>query len=221
MGRAAISLARVSHAPAPFIVDVDARWARKFSEGSFAAGRYLEHIVEQVISVAEIQPIDVIFTTPVILAALADRMDPRQRQRIRGVHYGGTALAPADLARFQAELFPNAVHLSGYGNTLFGCCLELTAAPGRRLEYFPHGNRLVLGVMDPRQNIPQNDRSIEKGRLVFSRLDDCCLIVNFAERDIVQLVNPPPGAPTSFASIGVANPRPAKLDGRPVADSLY
>jgi hypothetical protein len=75
-------------------------------------------------------------------------MRPEQRERIVGVHYGGMAIEPSEMLSFLTDWFPNAVHLSGYGNTLFGCCLELGVSAGRELSYFPHGDRLVLGVLD-------------------------------------------------------------------------
>lgn len=221
IGRAAESLARASGAAVPFTVDFDTRWAKKLTAGSFAARRYVEHVVARAIDIIQVHPIDVIFTTPVILTVLAKRMSTGQRRRIRGIHYGGMALDPIDLARFQGELFTNAVHLSGYGNTLFGCCLELTVQPRRRLEYFPHGDRLVMGVMDQQEGIPRYDRSIDDGCLVFSRLDKCCLILNFAERDHVRLVSAPSDAPVTFASIGVANPSPMDAHGHEAIVSLY
>ena len=52
-------------------------------------------------------------------------MSREQYLRILGVHYGGVALTPGLYDGFRNEMFPNAVHLSGYGNSLFGMCPEL------------------------------------------------------------------------------------------------
>src|SRR5690242_18936926 len=98
--------------------------------------RYLSHIVDQAMGVVRSQNIGVIFTTPAVLGGLAAAMSPEQKRRIRGVHYGGMEVTAAALEGFQAEHFSGAVLLSGYGNTLFGCCLELDVAIGRTPEYF-------------------------------------------------------------------------------------
>jgi len=215
IGRAADAIARRLGSSTPFMVDFDPRWARKLAAGSFAAERYQQHVVDQALAVIQSQEIGVLFTTPIVLRALANGMTDEQRKRIRGVHYGGIELSPEQLARFQCEDFPNAVHLSGYGNTLFGCCLELSAASGRALRYYPYGDRLVLGAI--RENDPSAgglaqayDSPSSEGRLVFARLDRSLLLLNVLERDRVRLVAPPPGAPRGFSLRGVESPTPLR-----------
>ena len=57
-------------------------------------------------------------------------MNVDQRKQIeRGIHYGGVAIGQEQLQRFKNELFPNAVHIAGYGNALFGLCMEVEASP--------------------------------------------------------------------------------------------
>lgn len=226
IGRAADAIARRCGSSAPFMVDFDPRWARKLPSGSFAAQRYLRHVLEQAVSVLRTQPIDVLFTTPPILHALAQEMSPGQRERIRGVHYGGMALEPEDLRRSQREDFPNAVHLSGYGNTLFGCCLELDATPGRTLRYYPYGDRLLFGVVAAERSIDASSASVRRdpgasGRLVFSRLDRTVLLINVLERDHVRLVPPPSDAPRGFRLVGVESPAPAPASAQRTAIGLY
>ena len=225
IGRAADALARRFAAPSPFMVDFDARWVRKLPAGSFGAERYLAHIVEQALAVIDDHPITVIFSTPVVLARLAGEMTRSQRERIAGVHYGGVALDAALLERFQSEHFPRAIHLSGYGNTLFGCCLELSAAPGRALRYFPHGHRLLLGVADgdaggeaPKISYGEIGTA---GRVVFTRLDTTMLLVNVRERDQGRLVAPPACAPKAFTAAGLESPRPINETKAPVGPVLY
>jgi hypothetical protein len=226
IGRAADAIARRSGSAPPFMVDFDSRWAKKLPSGSFAADRYLRHVVEQAVSVLRTQPIDVIFTTPPILNALARELTPGQRERIRGVHYGGMALEPEALQRSQVEDFPNAVHLSGYGNTLFGCCLELDANAGRALRYYPYGDRLLFGVA-PAEASPGSGSATAygapgaSGRLVFSRLDRTVLMVNVLERDEVRLVPPPGDAPRGFHLTGVESPAPVAAAGPGAAIGLY
>jgi len=223
IGRAAQSIARATGAMDPFTVDFDSRWARKLPETSFAARRYLEHVLDQAMSVLETQPITHLFATPPVVAGLADRLTVAQRDRIRGVHYGGLCLSPDLLRRFQRELFPNAVHLSGYGNTLFGCCLELDASAGRELRYYPHGSRLLFGTCrdasDP-GTVDYGSTNI-RGRCVFSRLDRTMLIINMLERDLIELAPPPSHAPADFRANGVVAPAPLPDEARPLAAGLY
>lgn len=208
IGRAACSLARALGAMEPFTVDFDSRWARKLPSGSFAAERYLVHVIDQAMAVIETQPITHLFTTPPVLAALSSRMIQQQRDRIVGVHYGGMSISRETLKSFQRDVFPAAIHLSGYGNTLFGCCLELNVAEGRELTYFPHGRRLVFGVLPDSTNDPAllQYEPGARGRCVFSRLDSTMLLVNFVERDLIELTAP--SVVNGFHNVGIRNPHP-------------
>lgn len=217
IARAADAIARETGSMTPFCVDFDVRWARKMPAGSFGNQRYLEHILDQAMDVIGAQPIDTLFSTPIVIRALGGSMSDEQRERIRGVHYGGMAISSEEMHCLQVERFPRAVHLSGYGNTLFGCCLELDVAPGRALRYFPHGDRILFGV------VPEGEASAEgsiryggvgsAGRLVFSRLDRTMFLANVLERDRVRLVGVPSDAPAEFGLAGVASPEPI-VEGR-------
>lgn len=217
IGRAAADIARETGSPPPFCVDFDPRWARKLGEGSFAQRRYLEHIVEQSLDVISTQDIGVMFTTPRVLTNLAPRMSEKQRRRVRGVHYGGMRLDPAELETLQTTWLPGAVHLAGYGNTLFGCCLELDASPGRVPTYFPFGDRLLLSVVDGPGAANHESR---RGRVCFTRLDETMLLVNFIERDEAGLTASPSGAPTGFHHAGLRDVGPA-ADAPSVAAGIY
>ena len=203
----------------PFSVDFDPRWAKRLADGSFARDRYLNHVIEQAMAVITTQNIGVLFTTPPVLAAMAAAMTPLQRQRIAGIHYGGLPVTPQQMARFQTEWFPRAVHLSGYGNTLLGCCLELNVAPGRQLDYFPMGDRLLLEVVDDAgRAMPAGST----GQVRVTRLDESMLIVRMRERDFGELILPPAGAPAEFHLPGIRNPGPPpSVALRPVATGLY
>ncbi|MFQ5502562.1 MAG: hypothetical protein ACE5EQ_09720 [Phycisphaerae bacterium] len=220
IARAAEALARRTGSATPFCVDFDATWAKKLISGSFAETRYLQHIVEQAMDIIRMHPIDTLFSTPVVIKSLGEALNEEQRSRLRGVHYGGLAIDAKEMYRLQTERFPNAVHLSGYGNTLFGCCLELDVSPGRELRYFPHGLRTLFGVLSEGQpqtvSKPDYCTAGVSGRLVFTRLDPAIFLANMLERDRVRLINPPSDAPAAFRSIGVASPEPLDLrNGRP------
>lgn len=194
IGQAASACAAALGSPQPFSVDFDPRWFRKLLPDSVGRERYVEHILEQADGVIRREPVSVIFTTPALLGRLAERMDASQRSRIRGVHYGGMRVEPSVLQAAQVEWFPEAVHLAGYGNSLFGVCMEFGGPAARKLTYFPFGPRHRVRVADD-------------GRVWMSRLDPTMLIANLCERD----VGLPCGAtesPLPGFGPGVEDPRP-------------
>lgn len=219
IGKVARHLAAALGSGEPFSVDFDPRWARRLAEGSFARQRYLGHVIEQAMAVLTTQDVGVLFSTPPVLEALAAALTPKQRERIRGVHHGGLAIAPERMERFQTELFPAAVHLSGYGNTLLGCCLELNSALGRQLDYFPWGNRLVFETVDEDgSSVPPGGL----GQVRVTRLDESMLIVRLRERDFAELLPPPGGLEGSeFRLPGLRNPGPRAADAPAVSAGLY
>jgi hypothetical protein len=123
-----------------------------------------------------------------------------------------------NLERFQREVFPEAVHLSGYGNTLFGCTLELSTRPGRVPTYFPYGSGLLLEAVDSQGgSVPLGDEGVVR----FTRLDESVLIVRMRERDAAALVAPPPDAPAGFVHPGVSNPHSPVTLAPSQAKGLY
>ena len=202
----------------PFSVDFDPRWVKKLPEESVARQRYLDHVIAQSMAVIQTQPISVLFTTPPVLEALSRVMTDAQRKRIQGVHYGGMAISLQQMHRFQTELFPRAIHLSGYGNTLMGCCLELSTQPSRSLDYFPLGTRLLLEVIDEDGSLA---RAGTTGRVRLTRLDESMLIIRLLERDYAIAVSPPADAPCEFTMPGLRNPGPRQADAPKLATGLY
>ena len=220
IGKVVRHLAAAFGSPEPFSVDFDPRWVKKLPEDSFARQRYLGHVVEQAMAVIDAQEIGVLFTTPPVLTALAGLMTATQRERIAAVHYGGLAIAPEQMRGFQIETFPRAVHLSGYGNTLFGCCMELSTAAGREIDYFPFGQRLILDVDAASPEEGGTARAAE-GAVAFTRLDETFLIIHMRERDVATRVPPPAGAPPEFVLPGLRNPRPPPSVSGRIAVGLY
>jgi len=218
IGKVVKRLASALGSADPFAVDFDPRWTKKLADGSVARQRYTQHVIDQAMRIIEAQPIGVLFTTPAVLTGLASVMNPAQREAIRGVHYGGMAISPRDMQRFQEELFPNAVHLSGYGNTLFGCCMELNIITGRELIYYPFGERLIFETMNEQSEAASAGQA---GRLHFTRLDESMLIVGMPERDQAVLADPPDQAPEGFILPGLQNPQPIADPQEQMAIGLY
>jgi hypothetical protein len=225
IGKAVRELARQTGSMDPFSVDFDPRWARRLAAGSLAQQRYLDHVTDQALDVLRREPVGVLFITPPALGALARRMTDRQREAIHGVHYGGMSLSARAINAFRAA-FPCAVHLAGYGNTLFGVVMEVEDREREALDYFPTGDRLRFHVAAcaegqeerwPPRLLPPG----ETGRVVFDRLDESCLLAGVVERDDAELVAPSPVACALGARVGLRNPRPPARLAPQVAGGLY
>jgi hypothetical protein len=197
----------------PFMVDFDPRWARKLDAASLARKRYVDHVLAQTESVLATQRIGVIFATPPILSALGERLPERSRLAIQGVHLGGMAADHRFWQRLTLEWFPNAVCLSGYGNSLCGMCPQVSLNPDRPPEYFPHGARLILEVAEA--NVQG------RGLVRFHRLDESCFMPMVVERDEAEAIPAPDGAAADgFQLPGLRDPRPP-VSAASLSEGLY
>jgi hypothetical protein len=216
IGKAVRELAQQTGSMDPFSVDFDPRWAKRLVEGSLGRHRYLDHILDQAMDVLEREEVGVLFTTPPTLAALARRMTDRQREAVHGVHYGGMCIDAVTMNGFRSA-FPQAVHLAGYGNTLFGVLMETADGPRQALDYFPAGNRVLFHVVGCREGDeirsdawppPRLERG-GTGRVLFHRLDQSCLLVGVLERDEAERIAPSPAARAlGWCADGLRDPRP-------------
>jgi hypothetical protein len=221
IGKVVRVLARQTGSMDPFSVDFDPRWAKRLADGSLARQRYLDHVTDQALDVLRREAVGVLFITPPALSALAARLSDREREAIHGVHYGGMSLAPETVNHFRVR-FPNAVHLAGYGNTLFGVVMEMEDATRTALDYFPLGDRLCFRVVEWAESGPETPwpprecRREETGRVVFHRLDESCLLVGVPERDQAERIALTGAARALRGTAdGLRNPQPpARLAGR-------
>ena len=213
----------------PFSIDFDPRWAKKLPPESIGSKRYLEHVLEQALDILETQEIDVLYTTPPVLDALALRMSVQKRMAIKGVHYGGVSIGKDAYKKFKEEYYPEAVHISGYGNTLFGLCLEIEASSVYDLDYYPLGPRMVVKVVAKDEgNRPGCERLSkevdyeEEGQVVFHRLDESFFIPNMFERDKAVRIAPTLTAREyGISQDGVRNPTLLENNDKVVKTGLY
>lgn len=201
IGQAARAMARRLGCLEPFAVDCDPRWIRRQEPGSLGHRLYLDHVLTQALDILRHQWISVLFTTPPLLAALAERMDAEARAAISGIHLGGLPVDGPACRRFREALFPHAVVIPGYGNSLFGVAFERFApGPDHEPAYFVDDPQLVLQLALEDAALPGGvdlARSVapgERGRVVVHRLDRAFLLINLIERDRAIAVDPPVGA---------------------------
>jgi hypothetical protein len=199
----------------PFSVDFDPRWAKRLAAGSLGRQRYLDHVTDQALAVLRREEVGVLCATPAALADLERKMSDRQRGAVRGVHHCGRGLTAQAVNRSRAA-FPEAVHLAGYGNTLFGVLMEVEDGPRRALDYFDLGRRLHFEVVswpDAGRGEaawpPARCREGERGRVLFHRLDEGCLLVGVVEGEESEVVPPSAAARELGATAnGLRDPRP-------------
>jgi len=226
IGRAARRCAKALGAADAFTVDFDPRWAKRLPAGSFAAKHYLAHIEEQALAILEVQNIEVLFVTPAVLSSLTEKISEAKRMAIRGIHLGGMA-ASAEFIQRTAELFPNAVLLSGYGNTLFGMMPQLRYSHQTGFDYSPHGDRLVVNLIPLCEDgdEPEIAARVEygqRGRVMVHRLDEMQFLANLLERDTAVRVPPEPGAAADgFLQDGLRDPQPIVSETIKPAIGLY
>jgi phenylacetate-coenzyme A ligase PaaK-like adenylate-forming protein len=217
IGKAARMLAERMGSMDPFSIDFDARWIKKLMPGSIGWERYFQHVEDQAMHLLHSQDIGVLFSTPPVLERLAKKMSAELQHKIRGVHYGGMSLHPELYKQLKNKYFPKAVHLSGYGNTLFGVCLEVEDNKEGNLHYFPPGVRLLIRIVPPGKRDDNIDERLgqtvnygERGQVVFSRFDESFLILNMLERDFAVRIPPSTAAQELGLHLdGLADPGPA------------
>jgi phenylacetate-coenzyme A ligase PaaK-like adenylate-forming protein len=228
IGKAVRELARQTGCMDPFSIDFDPRWAKRLTEGSTARHRYLQHITEQALDIIHREEIAVLFTTPPVLNALAEKMTSRERERVLGVHYGGMSLSPESVNEFKAA-FPNAVHLAGYGNTLFGVVMEVFDGYRLSMDYYPLDERVQFQVVAWSEELPPQDQWPPKtlpvkqaGRVLFHRLDESILLIGVLERDQAEMIAPCSEARALGGCVnGLRNPGPVALPHRQIQLGLY
>jgi phenylacetate-coenzyme A ligase PaaK-like adenylate-forming protein len=229
IGKVVRELARQTGSMDPFSVDFDPRWSRRLAEGSLARQRYLDHVTEQALDVLRREQVGVLFITPPALAALQPKLTDRQREAIHGIHYGGMSMTAATVNRFR-EAFPNAVHLAGYGNTLFGVVMEVEDTPRQTLDYFPLGDRLHFEVVawseingnNPAAWPPISSGRGQRGRVLVHRLDESCLLVGVIERDEAERITTSSAARALGATAdGLRDPGSAATLGQRLPLGLY
>ncbi|MFZ5775668.1 MAG: hypothetical protein ACOY3Z_09325, partial [Thermodesulfobacteriota bacterium] len=156
IGQSARAMARRLGSLEPFSVDCDVRWIKRQAKGSLGFSLYLDHVLDQAMNIIRSQAIEVLFITPPLLLALASRMNDTERDRIRGIHLGGMALTAADSTAIRDQLFPGAVVLPGYGNSLLGVLFEQEPpAPGADPLYLMDDPALWLQLVPWRPEMPE------------------------------------------------------------------
>ncbi len=203
-----------------YFVDLDPRWVKKvISEGKADIARaYMEHVVDQAVTLLKHRKINGLFTTPKLLEALAEKLDLHEAG-IRGVFCGGTTMAPQYVRYLIEEVLEGRIGFyPTYGNTLMGLAasVPLTAEDRFSITYYAPQPRAVLRVVDGKQPEKVVDYG-EWGRVELTTLTQEFFMPRFLERD--EALRRPPRAP--YAWDGVAEVRPFGAMEKKIVEGVY
>ena len=222
IGKAARACAHALNSPDPFSIDFDPRWARKLPADSLARQRYLNHLEVQALNVLNSQKVGVLFATPPVLASLADKVAPRIREQIKGIHFGGMTVS-SELRSKLAQFYPNAIQLSGYGNSMLGVAPELHYDPADGIDYYTQGVRLIYQIIPMHTDrfnsiLPYGER----GHILAHRLDETQLILNLIERDTaIRIPSREDASSHDFVLDGIRDPQPFRNVETQAVSGLY
>src|SRR3989454_2380170 len=136
-----------------YFIDLDPRWVKKVITAKHMdqAKAYMEHVVDQAVTILKHRKGSGLFTTPKLLEALAEKINLYDRG-IRGVFCGGTSMSPQYVRFLVEEVLENRIGFyPTYGNTLMGLAasVPLTAEDDFSITYYAPQPRAVLRVVEP------------------------------------------------------------------------
>ena len=203
-----------------YFVDLDPRWVKKvIAARQFDQARaYMDHVVEQGVTLLKHRRIAGLFTTPKLLEALAEKINLYEAG-VRGVFCGGTTMAPQYVRYILEEVLEGKIGFyPTYGNTLMGLAASVPLQPEDKFSvtYYAPQPRAVLRVVDP-QNTSQLRGYGEWGRVELTTLTQEFFMPRFLERD--EAIRREPRAP--YAWDGVAEVRPFGALEKTIVEGVY
>jgi phenylacetate-coenzyme A ligase PaaK-like adenylate-forming protein len=203
-----------------YFIDLDPRWVKKViaQKKGDQARAYMEHVVDQGVTLLKHRKIAGLFTTPKLLEAMAEKVNLYEAG-IRGVFCGGTTMAPQYVRFITEEVLEGKIGFyPTYGNTLMGLAASVPLQPEDQfsITYYAPQPRAVLRVVDP-----ANTREVkaygEWGRVELSTLTREFFMPRFLERD--EAIRREPRAP--YAWDGVAEVRPFGAMEKTIVEGVY
>ena len=203
-----------------YFVDLDPRWVKRLiaSKQFDQARAYMDHAVDQALTILKHRKVSALFTTPKLLEALAERKD-LVKAGIKGVFCGGTTM-DKQYARFLVEEVCEGGEIGfvpTYGNTLMGLARHhpFGADNDYSIAYYAPQPRAVLRVINPESN-----DTVEYdtwGRVELTTLTKEFFMPRFLERDEALRRKPWTKAPWD----GVAEVRPFGAMEKNIVEGVY
>jgi phenylacetate-coenzyme A ligase PaaK-like adenylate-forming protein len=203
-----------------YFVDLDPRWVKKvIANKQFDQARaYMDHVVDQAVTILKHRKISGLFTTPKLLEALGEKID-LYSAGIRGVFCGGTTMAPQYVRFIVEEVLENRIGFyPTYGNTLMGLAASVPLRPEDNfsITYYAPQPRAVLRIVDPNDTTKLKNYG-EWGRVELTTLTKEFFMPRFLERD--EAIRREPRAPYTWD--GVAEVRPFGAMEKNIVEGVY
>jgi phenylacetate-coenzyme A ligase PaaK-like adenylate-forming protein len=203
-----------------YFIDLDPRWVKKVigKKQIDQAKAYMDHIVDQAVTILKHRKVSGLFTTPKLLEALAEKIDLWDAG-IRGVFCGGTTMTPQYVRFIVEEVLEGRIGFyATYGNTLMGLAasVPLRAEDNYSITYYAPQPRAVLRVVDPNKT-DQLKNYGEWGRVELTTLTKEFFMPRFLERD--EAIRREPRPP--YAWDGVAEVRPFGAMEKTIVEGVY
>ena len=203
-----------------YFVDLDPRWVKKvISNKQFDQARaYMDHVVDQAVTILKHRKISALFTTPKLLEALGEKINLWDAG-IRGVFCGGTTMTPQYVRFIVEEVLEGRIGFyPTYGNTLMGLAasVPLRAEDNFSITYYAPQPRAVLRIVDPNDTTKAKNYG-EWGRVELTTLTKEFFMPRFLERD--EAIRREPRAP--YAWDGVAEVRPFGAMEKNIVEGVY
>ncbi|MDB6053414.1 MAG: hypothetical protein JWN25_937 [Verrucomicrobiales bacterium] len=203
-----------------YFIDLDPRWVKKLISGKQfeQAKAYMDHVVDQSVTILKNRKVSALFTTPKLLEALGEKINLWDAG-IRGVFCGGTTMLPQYVRFLIEEVLENRIGFQPtYGNTLMGLAASVPLTPEDKfsISYYPPQPRAVLRVVDP-NNTSVLKNYDEWGRVELTTLTREFFMPRFLERD--EAIRKAPR--NQYAWDGVAEVRPFGAMEKNIVEGVY
>lgn len=190
-----------------YFVDLDPRWVKRLiAEKQLDQARaYMDHVVDQAVTLLKHRKISGLFTTPKLLEAMAEKID-LYGAGIRGVFCGGTTMTPQYVRFIVEEVLENRIGFyPTYGNTLMGLAASVPLLPEDKfsITYYAPQPRAVIRVVDPKET-SHVVKYGEWGRVELTTLTKEFFLPRFLERD--EAIRRPPRPPYDWDGVGDVRP---------------
>jgi phenylacetate-coenzyme A ligase PaaK-like adenylate-forming protein len=203
-----------------YFIDLDPRFVKRvLAAKQFEVARdYMEHVVNQAVTILKHRKVSGLFTTPKLLEALGEKIDLWEAG-IRGVFCGGTTMAPQYVRYIVEEVLEGRIGFyPTYGNTLMGLAASVPLRPEDNfsITYYAPQPRAVLRVVDP-NNTTKLVEYGQWGRVELTTLTREFFMPRFLERD--EAIRREPRGP--YAWDGVAEVRPFGAMEKNIVEGVY
>lgn len=203
-----------------YFIDLDPRFVKRvIANKQFDVARqYMDHVVDQAVTILKNRKVAGLFTTPKLLEAMSEKINLYDAG-IRGVFCGGTSMLPQYVRYIVEEVLENRIGFyPTYGNTLMGLAASVPLAPGDQysITYYAPQPRAILRVVDPKQTA-QTVAYDAWGRVELTTLTREFFMPRFLERD--EAIRRRPRGP--YAWDGVGEVRPFGAMEKQIVEGVY